>query len=60
MSLGDREHVEAVAIIRQFVETSEALNLHDADAVKAGRQWLAENHPTPAVYVAAIKDGWGQ
>jgi hypothetical protein len=24
------------------------------DGVKAGRQWLAENHPPPAVYMAAL------
>lgn len=60
MSLGDRQHVEAVAIIRSFVELFEYEGRGDYDEVKAGKQWLAENHPKPSEYVAAIHEGWNQ
>lgn len=53
MALNDQAHVEAVAIIRQFVQAAE-FGIADTEAMRAGRQWLKENHPRPEVYVAAL------
>jgi hypothetical protein len=52
MALGDRQHVEAVAILRRLVEEDE----RDEDARLAAKVWLRENHPEPEVYIAAIKE----
>lgn len=59
MALGDREHVEAVAIIRNLLA---ALGPHDRldgyarDCANAGAQWLEENHPSTEVYMGALND----
>lgn len=47
--LDDVKHVEAVAIMRTLVEDPS-----DFHAQRAAEQWLAENHPAPEVYVAAL------
>ena len=49
MSLDDRQHVEAVAIIRRLRESP------DPAALLAADHWLRENHPAPEVYIAALK-----
>lgn len=54
MSLNDRQHVEAVAIIRALVQvTPTELK---GDAYGAAVQWLEENHPSPAAYMNALRD----
>lgn len=58
MALDDLQHVEAVAIIRNLVLAlgpREALDDYALTCAQAGDQWLSENHPTGAVYVAAIR-----
>lgn len=62
MALSDREHLEGVAIMRRFVEMVESgeFSVDDAamlgllETARAGRTWLTENHPAPAVYMAAL------
>lgn len=50
--LEDREHVEAVAIMRRMADARTA-DL-DPAAWVAAEQWLRENHPAPEVYMAAV------
>lgn len=63
--LSDREHVEAVAIMRRMKELFEELRGPRADplavldapvteALIAADVWLQENHPKPGVYIAAV------
>lgn len=52
MALNDVQHVEAVAIMRRLVD--EPIG-GDSQARIAARQWLAENHPEPSAYVAAME-----
>jgi hypothetical protein len=62
MSLGNREHVEAVAIIRNLVAAVGPLmetNPYAAECAQAGEQWLSENHPTSRVYVEALRESHG-
>lgn len=57
MALDDLQHVEAVAIIRNLVLAlgpREALDDYAHDCAIAGDVWLKENHPDPAVYMAAL------
>lgn len=57
MALGDLQHVEAAAIIRNLLLAlgpPEKLDDYATLCAEAGQQWLKENHPTPAVYIAAI------
>lgn len=54
MSLNDRQHLEAVAIMRRMFEARIAGV--DPEAWMAAEVWLAENHPLPAVYMAALQD----
>jgi hypothetical protein len=56
MALGDRQHVEAVAIMKELVTLLAFAGRGDRDEVKAAHQWLAENHPEPAVYAAALRE----
>lgn len=59
MALGDREHVEAVAIIRNLLcalGPREELDGYARECATAGDVWLRENHPPAEVYVAALKD----
>lgn len=59
MALGDREHVEAVGIIRNLVLAlgpDDELDEYATFCAQAGTQWLEENHPTTAVYVGALND----
>lgn len=57
MSLDDRQHVEAVAIVRSLRDLTLGLcdQPEEVDAVKAADVWLRENHPSPEVYVAALR-----
>jgi hypothetical protein len=55
MALGDRQHVEACAILRRLADATER-GAADPEAVSAARLWLMENHPDPATYVAAIRN----
>ncbi len=50
MSLDDRQHVEACAIIRSLVEGPP-----DPYAILTARNWLRENHPPPESYMAAVR-----
>ena len=62
MALGDRQHVEAVAIIRNLLAAlgpREDLDEYAQDCAIAGEVWLRENHPEPDVYVAALKEPLG-
>ncbi len=52
MSLDDRQHVEAVAIIRRLHEAP-----HDDQGHLAAEIWLRENKPPPDVYLAALRAG---
>ena len=54
MALNDRQHVEAVAIMRALLE--DPLGPMQQ---RAAHQWLGENHPEPAVYMAALRDRTG-
>ena len=54
MALNDRQHVEAVAIIRALLEDPLG-----PMPLRAAHQWLAENHPEPGVYMAALRDRAG-
>lgn len=59
MALGDREHVEAVAIIRNLLLAlgpREQLDPYATYCADAGDQWLDENHPSTEVYVGALRD----
>ena len=58
MSLNDRQHVEAVAIMRALIEDPLG-PASEGTAQRAARQWLAENHPGPAAYMAALRDRGG-
>ena len=49
MSLNDRQHVEAVAIIERLITP-----FPDPIVVEGAKQWLKENHPEPAAYMAAM------
>jgi hypothetical protein len=51
MSLSDKEHVEVVAVLRAVVEDP-----FDAQARRTAEFWLQEKHPSPDVYIAALKD----
>lgn len=50
MSLDDREHVEAVAIIHRLAEDP-----NDAEARTAGMAWLVENYPSSEVHRSALQ-----
>jgi hypothetical protein len=52
MSLNDRQHVEAVAIIRRMAEAKRIEG--DPEAWAAARGWLRENHPSTEMYLAAL------
>lgn len=56
--LDDVKHVEAVAVVRALVaELSEFHAIEGiacSDSMGAAEQWLAENHPSPEAYVAAM------
>lgn len=57
--LSARAHVEAVAIMgamRGLIEALAPYETEPPDAVKAADVWLRENHPAPAVYIAAMKE----
>lgn len=54
MALNDRQHVEAVAIMRCLLDAVEHVDC-DRAGKQAATQWLAENHPQPAVYMAAMR-----
>lgn len=47
--LDDVAHVEAVAIIRALLEAP-----NESLPRQAAQQWLAENHPSPTAYMAAL------
>jgi hypothetical protein len=49
MALDDRQHVEAVAIIRRLMQPT-----YDRETMIAAEVWLRENHPEPAVYINAL------
>lgn len=52
MALDDRQHVEAVSIMRRMYEARMAGV--DGEAWDAAGIWLEENHPAPTVYMAAL------
>jgi hypothetical protein len=52
--LDDRQHVEAVAIMQRMVDAPLAAVALDPEAWAAAKQWLRENRPEPAVYMAAL------
>lgn len=53
MALDDRQHVEAVAIMRRLAECVEHA-VRDTEALIAAEVWLGECHPDPEVYMAAV------
>jgi hypothetical protein len=56
VALDDRQHVEAVAIMRRLVEGRYEPFGVDPETYHAANQWLKENHPEPSVYVAAMRE----
>jgi hypothetical protein len=56
MALGDRQHVEAVAIMRALLEAGAGRDFDPLgpSPYLAAEVWLRENHPEPAVYMAAV------
>lgn len=54
MSLNDRQHVEAVAIMQRLLDVASHFGA-DEEGQRAATQWLGENHPEPSVYMAAMR-----
>lgn len=48
--LDDVRHVEAVAVVRALLNQEPG----DDTPRRAAEQWLRENHPSPAAYMAAL------
>lgn len=51
MALDDVQHVEAVAIIKALLEASPAIPVTAREGTEA---WLADHHPEPHAYSAAM------
>jgi hypothetical protein len=52
VSLGDLQHVEAAAIMRELLSWVEI----DCDELRAAEVWLKENRPSPEVYMNAMNE----
>lgn len=55
MALNDRQHVEAVGLLRMVVDqVHEFGGIVDPDLLRGAEKWLEGNHPEPKVYMAAM------